>query len=235
MVQPMGSTRRKPIVGTVPSPGARLALLLGTGLLVLAACGEASSVTPPTIPPPTSSGASTSDAGSPAPSKASGTPSGAPPSSTIESSAAGGSGTDPGAVAATAAAIGENTLPPVPADEPATFGEGLEVRAVDQRTTELTAMVPGEISGPGVVVTLAFHNGTGAPVDLDGVRVNAYDALGAPATEIELPDADPPSGLLAPGADAEGTFAFSMAGQDVGAMRLEITSTGSSDVVVLTG
>lgn len=145
------------------------------------------------------------------------------------------SGRTPTESAATASVIAESTLPPVPATAVASFGEGLRVRVVDQRTERLTATLPGEISGPGVVVELSFHNGSSAPVDLDGIRVSAFDRSGNPAPALEGPPAQAATGILGVGSDAATTVAFSMAPEAVAGMTLQITSTASSDVVVLAG
>ena len=145
------------------------------------------------------------------------------------------SGQTPTQSAATASVIAENTLPPVPATAVASFGEGLRVRVVDQRREELEATLPGEVSGPGVVVELSFHNGSSAPVDLDGIRVSAFDRSGDPAPVLEGPPAQAATGVLPVGSDATTTVAFSMAPEAVTGMTLQITSTASSDVVVLAG
>lgn len=185
----------------------------------LSACSAASSE--PSKPVASSSAAPSSTTATVAPAPGAG-----------ETSTSAATPTEP---AVTASVIAENTLPPVPATAQASFGEGLSVRVVDQRAEELTATLPGEISGPGVVVHLAIHNGSAAPVDLDGIRVSAYDSAGNPAPALEGPPAQAATGVLAAGADSETTVAFSMTAEAVAGMTLEITSTSSADVVVLAG
>lgn len=208
--------------------------LLGLGLLALVtgglgACSDDRSAAGP-VAPSTSTTPSSTPSGSTPPSP----PDDAlAPTATAPSSPA-SAATAPSATAPTADVVGQNTLAPVPMDAVATFSEGLQVRTVDRRATELTASAPGETGGPGVVLTLSFHNGTPDPVDLDGLRVSAFDATGAPVGEVDGEAAEPPSGLLAPGADAQGSFAFSLPTAGESALRLEITSTGSADVVVVT-
>ncbi|MEW1957296.1 hypothetical protein [Kineococcus sp. NPDC059986] len=203
------------------------------------AAGSGVETSSPTSTSPTST-STVSPAGSPAPAVTSGgtvvpappgtspsTPTGTPPAEPTGQYTVGESAVP------TAVVVGGTTLPPVPPTAEASFGEGLSVRVTRRETREVTATDPGEVSGPGVVLTLSFHNGSAAPVDLDGVRISAYDAAGTPAPSFEGDPARPPSGILPPGADAEATAVFSMDPVDVASMSLEITSTSSTDVIVL--
>jgi len=125
--------------------------------------------------------------------------------------------------------------PPVPPGQEAVFGEGFAVRVTGESETTLTARLPGEVSGPGVLVTITFRNGSAVPVDLDGVRVAASGPGGAPAPSVDGPPAQPPTGVLAPGGTAQASFAFSLPRGSARAMTLQITSISSADVVVVRG
>jgi len=197
---------------------------------------------------PTPSGTASAPAASPA--------SSAPPASTAASSAgtpglpAGAPTTAPTSAPLAAAAatprvppgrgwtapvVGARLRPPVPPGKEALFSEGLAVRVTGESETTLTGRVPGEVSGPGVLVTVTFRNGSTVPVDLDGIRVTASGPGGVPASAVDGPPAQPPTGILAPGGTAQASFAFSLPRGSVRAMTLEITSISSADVVVVRG
>jgi len=123
----------------------------------------------------------------------------------------------------------------VPPGKEALFGEGLAVRVTGESETTLTGSVPGEVSGPGVLVTVTFRNGSTVPVDLDGIRVAASGPGGTPAPSVDGPPAKAPTGILAPEGTAQGSFAFSLPRGSVRSMTLQITSISSADVVVVRG
>jgi len=210
------SPRRRPIRSVRTSRGR--AALRGAApavatLALLGGCSTATSTAPAAV------GTTTSTA-SP---DASGTPNSTPTG--VEAVA-------PGA-ALTAGSIGENTLAPVPLAAEAQFGEGLGVHVESVEDSTVSGIYPGEISGPGVVVRLTFSNGSAVAVDLDGVRVNASLPDGTPASALEGPPAQAPTGVLAPDSTAEGTFVFSLPQGTASSLTLEITSTSSADVVMI--
>jgi hypothetical protein len=124
-------------------------------------------------------------------------------------------------------------MAPVPVQSEARFSEGLAVRVESVEEQQVTAVYPGEVSGPGMVVVLSFRNGSNAPVDLDGVRVSATRPDGTPAAGMEGPPAVLPTGVLAPGGQGRGTFVYSIPQGSSRSMTLEISSISSTDVVTV--
>lgn len=145
-----------------------------------------------------------------------------------------GTGESPGPEeAATAGVIGTRTLAPVPVRATARFSEGLTVTVTSVREAQVTAVYPGEVSGPGMVVQLTFTNLSPDPVDLDGVRVNATRPDGSPATAMEGPPYAAPTGVLDLGASAGATFVYAIPQGTARSMALEITSVSSADTVTV--
>ena len=219
-------------------PGPRLragASVLGTALLLCACSGPDSTSTrlegagaataSPSATAPGSPGATAPASPTTAPAS----PSTAPVSPTTTAPAPSVASEE----AATADVIATHTLPPVPVRAEGRFGEGLVVRVTSVQETNVTAVYPGEVSGPGMVVQLTFTNGSPDVVDLDGIRVTASRPDGTPAPSMEGAPAAPPKGLLEPGATAGATFVYSIPRGTSRSMTLEITSISSDDVVTV--
>jgi hypothetical protein len=66
---------------------------------------------------------------------------------------------------------------------------------------------PGELSGPGVALTLQVTNGSSRPLDLDAVTVTA-GVRGEEASSSDAAPAKPFSGRLQPGTKAQGVYVF---------------------------
>ena len=102
-------------------------------------------------------------------------------------------------------------LPEVGLDEPAAVGDGVVARIVDLQAIDGTAVGPGNVAGPALRVTIGLENGTDAVLPLSGVAVNMYTGTDrAPASPLDDPSQRPFSGLVAPGASAEGVYVFSV-------------------------
>lgn len=114
---------------------------------------------------------------------------------------------------------GEND--PVPIDEVADFGGGVTARVQRVESTDADANLPGERSGPAVIVTLELSNRSGAPIDLDAVTVDLIQSTGESATSIVDPDHEGFVGTLDSGDTAAGSFLFRI---DEGA-REDVTIT----------
>lgn len=192
----------------------------GAAVVVLASCsgGSDGDAPSPAVTPTSSS--------SPTPSSTQ-TPSVAP--STTAPAEPSYSGPPP----ATASAVGTSTLPAVPPGDAADFGDGLVVTVEDHRAAELTASGPGEVSGAGVVVQLEIRNGTRSPVDASQISVTASDPQGSPADEWTSSPTAPARGVLAPGGEVEGTYAFRSPQGSATALVLTITSVSSGSAVTI--
>jgi hypothetical protein len=113
-------------------------------------------------------------------------------------------------------------LPPVAVGEPSDFGDGLVATVTEVEAIDLEAQAPGEVAGPGVLVTLELRNDTDADVDLGGVSVNASYADGVPAALHQTGPVDPLMGTLEPGDRATGTYAFRVPTAEQGSIVLDV-------------
>jgi len=135
---------------------------------------------------------------------------------------------------ATASVVGATTLPPVQQGEAAAFGDGLVATVTGVEQAEATGTDPGDVAGPATAVRIRLENGTDAPVDLGGVTVTAtHGADAEPAPSLTGPPSAPAQGVLAPGEDAEGVWAFSVPTSGASSLVLTITSVSSASVVVV--
>ncbi|MEZ0490677.1 hypothetical protein AB2L28_00315 [Kineococcus sp. TBRC 1896] len=220
-------------------PARRFAAGLTGAVLCLAplvACSAPGSTSTSTAgAPTTTAGPATGASSDPVTTPPSGPPS-SPPEIPPTTSAGPAAPTDapPGPEeAATADVVGTRTLPPVPVRTPARFSEGLTVTVTSVSEAQVTAVYPGEVSGPGMVVQLTFTNLSPDPVDLDGVRVTATRPDGSPATAMEGPPYSAPTGVLETGASAQATFVYSIPQGTARSTTLEITSVSSTDTVTV--
>jgi len=163
---------------------------------------------------------------------ASGTPStSATPAPSPSSTAAAG---DPAPGDSPEPLLGEPVAADVPRDATADFGD--RVTAALAGTTPFTAegSQVGEVSGPAVRVTVRITNGSGAPIELDAVTVNAYYGAGSTPAPPFGSDASstPFSGTLAPGASADGSYAFSVPEADQGTLVVSVGRVPGQPIVV---
>lgn len=142
--------------------------------------------------------------------------------------------TEPGPPASTAPEVGVTTVPPVAVGQEAAFGDGLvaTVTAVDQ--VDLKGEGPGEVAGPGTAVRLELRNGTRARVDLGGVVVGVTYGDGSPGDLSNSAPADVPTGVLEPGASAEGVWVFSRPRSGAAPVEVSVGSQSSAAVVTVT-
>ncbi|MCU1615890.1 MAG: hypothetical protein JWO98_3430 [Frankiales bacterium] len=100
---------------------------------------------------------------------------------------------------------------PVALAETSQVGGGVRARLADLRAVNAHARIPGEVSGPALRLIVELTNTTGSPVSLDAVAVNLYTGVeGAPAVPVTEQSGPHLTGSLAPGASAEGTYAFTV-------------------------
>jgi len=113
--------------------------------------------------------------------------------------------------------FGEPVADTAVGDGEADFGDSVtaKVTAIDFIT--VTGTRAGEVSGPAMRVAVMLANGTGEPIPLDAVTVNAYygsDTQPASPFDSET-EGEPFSGTLASGGTATGSYVFSIPeGQD---------------------
>lgn len=115
--------------------------------------------------------------------------------------------------------------------------------AADDVTVTLTkvaaitakAVGPGEVSGPGLAVTVAVKNGTSQPVDLGSAVVNATASDDTPAAAMTGKPARSLKGSVEPGATASGVYVFTLAKGRRDPVTVEVTVTSAGPVVVFRG
>jgi hypothetical protein len=124
---------------------------------------------------------------------------------------------------------------PVALDAATDFGNGvgIELTAVD--AVEVEARLPGEISGPGVAITIDITNDSAAELQLDNVTVDLVDAAGASASPVTPKGAQPLSGPLAVGASTTGTYLFTLPADDRADATLRVSYTSDAPTVLFTG
>ncbi|MGB6057051.1 MAG: hypothetical protein WBF71_02215 [Microthrixaceae bacterium] len=130
---------------------------------------------------------------------------------------------------------GAGELTPVDLDSTAKFGSGVTVRLKSITATTAKAVLPGEISGPAVRVTVELTNSTATPLNLDNVAVELITMTGTPAGLITSSDAVPFKGNAASGATSTGTYVFSVDPAKRETARLSIKYSANTPTAIFTG
>ncbi len=127
------------------------------------------------------------------------------------------------------------TLAPVPLQSVGDFRTGLTVELASITAVQAEAKAPGEISGPGLRVTVAATNDGEDAVSLDSVVVFlSYGADRTPATQFGS-SSEPLAGDLSPGSSRQGTYVFTVPDDQRDDVRVEVSYTGSAPTVAFTG
>ncbi len=126
----------------------------------------------------------------------------------------------------------EVVLPPVPVGEDVALQDGLTTTVTAVEDVTVTPRGPGDVAGPGQVVTLTLSNGSGEPVDLATVAVVATTGDGEPAIPSDDPLAEPLGGTLEPGQEQTGVYVFRLPEPDA-SLDVEIGVSTSPDVAVV--
>lgn len=156
---------------------------------------------------------------------------GAEPTTTITTVPA----ADGGTVDETVPSVPVVALDPVALDAVGDFGDGVTARITSIEPVELEATLPGEISGPGVALTVELTNGTDAPLDLTTVAVELVATGDRYQTLITTPDDEPLAGELAPGESGTGTYRFTIAEADRAEVMVRVNYLAPKPTVVFTG
>jgi hypothetical protein len=130
------------------------------------------------------------------------------------------------------------TVEATPADfaQAAEWSDGATVRVVGAAQEVSQGSGPGELAGqPQTVVTVELTNGTGAPLDLNTVVVQASYASGTQASPLYDDGTLDFGGVLAPGAVATGVYAFAIPAGELGAVTLSVDVDGYRFPAVFSG
>jgi hypothetical protein len=131
------------------------------------------------------------------------------------------------------------TIEAAPADfaAPSAWSDGASVRVVAARQQVTSGSGPGELAGqPQTVFQLELVNGSGAPLVLDAVVVQAtYGDPAAQASPLYDRETLDFAGTLAPGESATATYSFAIPADQLGAVSLSVDVDGYRFPAVLSG
>ncbi len=130
---------------------------------------------------------------------------------------------------------GAGELDPVDLVSTAKFDSGVTIRLKSVTSMTATAVLPGEISGPAVRVTVELTNSTGSPINLDNVAVELVTMTGTPAPLITSSDAVPFKGNAASGATSTGTYVFTVDPAKRESARVSVKYSANTPTAVFTG
>jgi hypothetical protein len=233
-----------------------LAAVLLTGVLAVAGCSsssdDAASTTSSATGPSASADGSTADSSvtsaestASGSSDASASPTEAAPPSEAASSAASSEVPAPattpvpapggGDINQTVPAVELTSAAPVSLTATADFGGGVTVDLASIESTQTTAQGPGEVAGPGLVITVRIKNGSAAAVPLNAVNVTVSDGAQTPASPMSGTPAAPFSGEVAPGAEAQGVYVFTLPGEYTDPATVTVSYSTDAPIVVFTG
>ena len=200
--------------------GIALAVGLSGGGVSAAPGGVGSSASPATGQP----------SSSPAPS---GTATGEAPDG---STATPGTGSDQSDDPSAPGTDARETLPPVDLAAPVAVegGPTVAVRRIESVTGE--AVLPGEVSGPAVRVTVEVKNGSTKAIDLTTAAVTLF----AGSSDLQASPVTKPAGKafpseVAPGKTAEGAFVFELPEGQRADVRIEVDLSVSDPLIAFEG
>lgn len=140
----------------------------------------------------------------------------------------------PGDISETVAAQPVEIAPPASLDDSVAGDSGVIASIADVRHVDVEAQLPGEISGPGVALTVALENGRDDALDLSGVVVDLVDAAGASATPINT-GTEPFGGAVAAAQTATATYVFQIDEALQDDVTVRISYSADEPIVVFTG
>jgi hypothetical protein len=141
----------------------------------------------------------------------------------------------PGDVNSTVPTKPEKSEKPVGLDEASTAEGGVVTRIARVRSLTTKAKGPGEVSGPGLAVTVEARNSSSSAVSLDQVVVNLTGADGVPGNPMSDRPAKPFRGQLAAGKKATGVYVFNVEEDNRDPVNIEVTISGGATVLVFSG
>ena len=124
------------------------------------------------------------------------------------------------------------TLPTKKVGQAAAIDKGLEVSVTKVSEKNLAASGPGEVAGAGVVVRVEVKNSTGKDFDLTALAVNATYSGGTPASPGDAENAPGLTGALKAGKTVAGTYAFRVPKAEAKTLKVDITSSTSTNIVI---
>ncbi len=131
----------------------------------------------------------------------------------------------------------QTTVAPVPLTSTGKFGDSVTGSIMKVRALNAKAKVPGEVSGPGLAVTIKLVNHSGKTLNLNNTVVNlAYGKNAAPGNPMSGPPSEPFPQTLADGKSATGVFVFVTGQQGQhGSITVQVSYSPLAPVVVFKG
>ena len=126
--------------------------------------------------------------------------------------------------------LGDDIASTATGEEPAAFGDGLEVRIGSVQTTTVEGSGVGQTSGDAIVIELRASNTSAKAISLGSVTVNAFE--GEARTPLEPTVAKQFRGTLAASKSARASYGFRVP-DDVGTIWVTVSTGADSGVVVL--
>jgi hypothetical protein len=125
------------------------------------------------------------------------------------------------------------TLPAVAVGVPSPLAEKLTATVTSVEPMKLKAQGPGDVAGPGVLVTIEIRNDTSQAVNLDLIAVNAHYGKDTPASPNRGAPGPTLSGTVAPGQSKTGRYGFRVPDGPTGTIVIDIQHSGSPNVVIV--
>jgi hypothetical protein len=112
---------------------------------------------------------------------------------------------------------------------------GVVAEVTKIKAVSAKAQLPGEVAGPGLLLTVRLRNKSEGDLDLDVVLVTVYDSTKAPAGEMTMAPNSPMRGSLAPGETASGDYLFTIARSRRSPIVVNVTLPTKTPVMVFHG
>ncbi len=125
--------------------------------------------------------------------------------------------------------------PPVELTQTAQFGGGVTVNLVSIQQIQTVAQGPGEVSGPGLAVTISIKNASNTAISLAAVNVTLGDALDTPGSPMAGDPSKPFSGELAAGAATSGVYVFALPPDYKDPASISVSYSTDAPIVYFTG
>lgn len=138
------------------------------------------------------------------------------------SAAAGAESAVPAPPAPTARTSSPATPKRVSVRETAAVAKGVRLRVLDVGAVDVRARTPGEISGPGIAITVEIRNSTRRSINVSTIQVNCLDANGVACIPSRAEPARAPRAIVKAGSRATGIFVFTVARSDRNPVRVTV-------------
>jgi hypothetical protein len=151
---------------------------------------------------------------------------------TTTTTVAGGTTTTTGGSTTPPVVPGYTTLPPVGIGVASPLAANLTATVTKLEATKLKAAGPGDVAGPGVIVTVEIRNDTAQTVNLDLMAVTANYGKDTPASPNRGATTSL-AGQLAPGQSKSGSYGFRVPESETGLITIDIQHSASPNIVVV--